>query len=83
MQIISKADQIEEQQIQYQLDKHNSSKQDIVIKQKQQKVFCHSCMERTEIISKKFFYRFTNGKIGFFCNEQEKKLWIGIYKLGS
>jgi len=83
LQIISEVEQIEEQQIQNQIAKHNHSKQDIVIEQKQQKVFCHSCMEKTEIISKKFFYTFTDGKAVFFCNEQEKNLWIGIYKLSS
>jgi len=80
---ISGVEQVEEQQIQYQIAKHNHSKQDIVIKQKQRKVFCHSCMEKTEIISKEFFYTFPDGIVVFFCNEKEKRLWIGIYKLGS
>lgn len=80
---ISGVEQVEEQQIQYQIAKHNLKKQDIVIKQKQQKIICHSCIEKTEIISKEFFYTFPDGTSVFFCNEQEKRKWIGIYKLDS
>ncbi len=80
---ISEVEQIEEQQIQYQIAKHNLKKQDIVVKQIQQKIYCHRCIEKTEIISKEFFYTFANGTSVFFCNEQEKRLWIGINNLGS
>lgn len=75
--------QIEEQQIQYQIAKHNHSKQDIVIKQKLQKIFCHFCPIRTEIISKKYLYKFPDGKAIFFCNSQEKEIWMRLHKLNS
>jgi len=80
LQIITEVEQIEEQQIQYQIAKHNPKKQ----KSKTiQKIFCHSCMEQIEIISKEFFFTFPDGMSVFFCNEQEKKLWVGIYKLNG
>ena len=72
---------IEEQQIQYQIEKNNLQKQDDVIQE--QKIFCHFCPMRTEIISKKYLYKFQDGKAIFFCNSQEKEIWMRIHKLIS
>ncbi len=77
------ASKVEQQQIQNQIEKNSLKKQESVIEQTIQKIFCHSCIDRTEIISKEFFYTFPNGTSVFFCNEQEKRLWVGIYKLSS
>ena len=74
----SKVVQQEQQQIEHQL-----RKQTPVITEQVQKIFCHSCATRTELISKEFFYTFEDGKAVFFCNRQEKNLWVGLYKLDS
>ena len=72
---------IEEQQIQYQIEKNNLPKQDDVIQE--QKIFCHFCPIRTDIISKKYLYKFPDEKSVFFCNSQEKELWMRLHKLIS
>jgi len=71
--------EIEQQQIQYQIEKNN----DNMIQQKLQKIFCHFCPMRTEIISKKYLYKFPDGKAIFFCNSQEKEIWMRLHKLNS
>jgi len=87
LQVVSKVEQlknvskVEQQQIESSMMKKHLMKQTPVITQQDQKIFCHSCISRTDIISKEFFYTFSDGKAVFFCNEQEKKVWIGTYKL--
>jgi len=73
----------EQQQIEYSLQKKNLLKTTPVITKTEQKIFCHFCPTRTDLISKEFFYTFPNGLSVFFCNKQEKDLWVGIYKLNS
>jgi len=77
------ASKVEQQQIEYQLQKKNLQKTTPVITEQDQKIFCHSCATRTELSIKKFFYIFADGKSVFFCNAQEKNLWLKIYKLNS
>jgi len=88
MQIVSKVNQeqiekTEQEQIEYQIQKNNLKNKTPVITEQVQKVFCHSCTTKTELITKNFFYTFPDGKSVFFCNAQEKNLWVGIYKLHS
>ncbi len=73
----------EQQQIEYSLQKKKLLKIKPVIAETDQKIFCHSCPTRTDLISKEFFYTFQDGLSVFFCNKQEKDLWVGIYKLSS
>ena len=80
MQIVS---EVEQQQVEDQIKKHNLKKQEYVIEQTTQKIYCHSCPNRTEIISKESFYKFPDGKIVFFCNAQERDQWMKNYKLSS
>jgi len=77
LQIISEANQIEEQQIQDQIDKRNLKKQEyVIVEQTTQQINCHSCPSRTVIISKESFYKFPDGKAVFFCNDQERDQWM-------
>jgi len=73
----------EEQQIQHNIGKHHFSKPDQMVAEQLQKIHCHSCPTKTELISKEFFFKFPDGKVVFFCNTQEKNLWVGFYKLSS
>jgi hypothetical protein len=85
LQIVSKVQQqeivsVEQQQVESSMKKQ-LVKQTPVVTDQNQKIFCHSCPTRTELISKEFFYTFSDGKAVFFCNIQEKNLWVGQYKL--
>jgi len=85
LQIVSKVEQqeivdVEQQQIESSMKKL-LVKQTPVITEQKQKIFCHSCPTRTELISKEFFYTFPDGKAVFFCNGQEKNKWLENYKL--
>lgn len=77
LQIVSKVEQLQEQQqIEHALSKKNLLKQTPVVTETKQKIFCHSCSTRTELSIKKFFYTFPDGKAVFFCNNEERKLWL-------
>jgi len=71
----------EHQQIKSQIEKHDFSIKDNVIPEQPQKIYCHFCPNRTEIISKEFFYKFTDGKAVFFCNPEQRLLWMKLHKL--
>ena len=88
MQIVSKVEQqqiekTEQAQIEYRLQKKHLVKQTPVITEQVQKVFCHSCPTRVDLITKKFFYTFPDGKPVFFCNAQEKNEWLDRCNLNS
>lgn len=76
MSSIEQVQKTEQQQIQSQIEKNNLPlpKQDNVIQE--QKTFCHFCPTRIEMNTKESFYKFPNGKVVFFCNNQEKETWL-------
>ncbi len=80
---VPQVEQKENNQIQTALQKHSLKKQEYVIEQTTQKIYCHSCPKRTTIISKDFFYTFPDGKAVFFCNNQERDLWMKNNKINS
>lgn len=84
LQVVSKVGQLaEQQQIEYALSKKNLLKQTPVITETTQKIYCHSCPTRTELSVKEFFYTFSDGKAVFFCNKQEKDMWLKLNKINS
>ncbi len=69
------ASKVEQQQIENEIQKKNFQKDDLVI---EQKLYCHFCPTKTEIITKEFFYKFADGKAVFFCNTNERDLWMKL-----
>lgn len=82
---MSSVKQVEQQQMENQIEKNNLANQTGVIQE--QKIFCHFCPTKIEMVSKESFYKFPDGKVDgkivFFCNNQEKDAWLNQYKLNS
>lgn len=78
---IEQVQKTEQQQIQRIVKNNLSEQTDVIIQE--QKIFCHFCPAKIEMISKESFYKFPDGKIVFFCNNQEKDSWLKQYKLNS